>query len=255
VKVKVGVDLGSAAVKAVLVEGDEIVWRGQAPTAPGQAALAKSLWLRGLSELGLNDSAVLGVAATGYGQNLCALAEARVDEISANAAGLFRLSHGQARRAVNIGGQDVKIIRLDAEGNVADFKMNDKCAAGTGRFFDLTARLLDVPLADFPKISQSAQAGVTLNSTCVVFAETEIVSLMAQGVAVGDIVHALHGSVARRVASLLGRADLEEEIWLDGGPALNSALAEALADELMAEVRVTDWPQYTVAYGAALALG
>jgi predicted CoA-substrate-specific enzyme activase len=252
-KVKVGVDLGSTVIKLVLSDGEKALWRGQTATAPGQEKLAQGLLRQGLSELGLDEGAVGRVAATGYGKGLCGLAEARVDEITANAAGAFRLSQGQARRVVNIGGQDVKVIRLDDKGRVADFKMNDKCAAGTGRFFELVARLLDAPLEDFPRLSQEATLDVTLNSTCVVFAESEMVSLMARGIKNGDIIKALHGSVARRVAAMLSSADLNEAIWLDGGPARNPALANALADELMAEVKVLEAPQYTVAFGATLA--
>ncbi|MDR0549399.1 MAG: acyl-CoA dehydratase activase [Deltaproteobacteria bacterium] len=251
-KVKVGVDLGSAAIKVVLTDGAAILWRGQTPTAPGQEILAKKVLKKGLSELGLTESAVTKVVATGYGKGLCGLAEERVDEITANATGLYRLSQGQGRLIVNIGGQDLKIIHLDERGRVADFKMNDKCAAGTGRFFELAARLLDVPLADFGALSEKASSVVTLNSTCVVFAESEMVSLMATGVTAGDIASALQTSVARRVASLVGSANLGAGVWLDGGPALNKGLVKALADELLAEVFVLPEPQYTVAFGAAI---
>jgi predicted CoA-substrate-specific enzyme activase len=209
---------------------------------------------KGLTQLGLKSGELGPIAATGYGRGLCGLAELKVDEISANAAGIYALSGGQARAVINIGGQDVKVIRMDEQGRVSDFKMNDKCAAGTGRFFELTARLLDTPLAEFTKISKSATEKVALNSTCVVFAESEMVSLMAKGTKKGDIIKALHCSVARRVASMLQHTDLKDGLWLDGGPALNEALVMALEDELMTDVYVLEKPQFTVAYGAALAL-
>ncbi|MDR1394897.1 MAG: acyl-CoA dehydratase activase [Deltaproteobacteria bacterium] len=249
-----GVDLGSTAIKVVLTDGRQILWSGRTPTAPGQEKLAGKLMSRGLAHLGLGPGSGTRIAATGYGKGLYLPAEKMVDEISANAAGLFHLSRGQARSLINIGGQDVKIVRLDASGRVADFRMNDKCAAGTGRFFELAARLLDTPLEDFPALSQAASQEVTLNSTCAVFAESEMVSLMARGTEKGGIIKALHGSVAKRVASMLSRADLSEGVWLDGGPALNRALALALEDELMTEVFILEKPQYTVAFGAALSL-
>ncbi|MDR1871318.1 MAG: acyl-CoA dehydratase activase [Deltaproteobacteria bacterium] len=252
--IKAGFDLGSAAIKVVITEGEKIVWRGQTPTAPGQEALAKSLLDQGLGELGLKSDAVSQVAATGYGKGLCGLAEIRIDEIRANAVGLFKLSEGQARVIVNIGGQDIKIIHLDDQGRVADFKMNDKCAAGTGRFFEVTARLLDTPLSEFSRLSEDSKESVSLNSTCVVFAESEMVSLMAKGAAKGDIIKALHSSVARRVGAMMNRDNLDEGVWLDGGPATNAALAKALEDELITEVKALDKPQYTVAYGAVLSL-
>ncbi|MDR1607235.1 MAG: acyl-CoA dehydratase activase [Deltaproteobacteria bacterium] len=252
--IKAGFDLGSTAVKVILTEDEKILWSGHSPTAPGQEALAKSLMAKGLSELGLQSDSVSQVAATGYGKGLVGLAERRIDEIQANALGLFKLSGGGARHIINIGGQDIKLIHLDERGRVSDFKMNDKCAAGTGRFFELVARLLDTPIAEFARLSQEASQEITLNSTCVVFAESEMVSLMAKGAGNGDIIKALHASVARRVAAMLARADLSFGVWLDGGPALNQGLVRALEDELLTEVFVLDNPQFTVAYGAALSL-
>jgi predicted CoA-substrate-specific enzyme activase len=216
--------------------------------------LAQILTQKGLTELGLTSKDVAQVASTGYGRRLVGFAERAVDEILANAVGLFELSGRAARHIVNIGGQDVKCISLDEQGRVTDIKMNDKCAAGTGRFFELVARLLDTPVADFTDLSQAATESITLNSTCVVFAESEIVSLMAKGTKKMDIIKALHESVARRVASMFKYSELNEGLWLDGGPAMNKALVTALADELMTEVFVLDKPQYTVAYGAALCL-
>ena len=253
-EVRIGLDLGSTAIKAVIVdEDDRLLWRGTRPTAPRQEALADELIGRGLAEAGLPPDAPRRLASTGYGKALYRRADLRLDEISANARGLFSASGGRARAAINIGGQDLKTMRLSESGQVADFRMNDKCAAGTGRFFELAARILDSPLEEFPDLAGSAQETVELSSTCVVFAESEMVSLVARGVPRGAIIRALHASVARRAAGLLGRLD-GGEVWLDGGPAQNRALAEALADELMAEVMVAPTPQFTVAIGAALSL-
>ena len=252
-KLKIGVDLGSTAIKTVIAENDEILWRGQTNTAPGQEAHAMRLIGSGLDTLGLMQEDVGGIAVTGYGKKLFADASARVDEISANAAGLFRLSGGVARTIINIGGQDLKVLHLDEDGRVRDFRMNDKCAAGTGRFFELAARLLDTPLGEFGALSQRASRELELSSTCVVFAESEMVSLLSRGTPREEIIAALHRSVARRAAGLVGR-DVSAPVWLDGGPARNTGLVEALEDELMTEVRVLEEPQHTVAYGATLAL-
>jgi predicted CoA-substrate-specific enzyme activase len=253
-KVKVGVDLGSAAIKAVIVSDGKILWRGLTPTAPGQESRAKAVVARGLSFLGLKESDVMAVAATGYGQNLYSVAGTKVDEIKANAAGLFRLSEGRARVIVNVGGQDLKIIRLNERGRIVDFKMNDKCAAGTGRFFEVAARILDVPLEDFARLSEESKGKATLNSTCVVFAESEIVSLLAKGTPPSDVALALNASVAKRVAALMGQANIPDEVWLDGGPAVNSSLAKALSEEILAEVLTTSDPRFTVAFGAVLSI-
>jgi predicted CoA-substrate-specific enzyme activase len=250
----IGLDLGSTAIKAVITEGARILWTGAVPTAPDQEALASGLIEKGRGELGLASSWSYRVASTGYGKALYRKADLRMDELSANARGLFRLSGGEARSAVNIGGQDLKTIRMSDRGEVTDFRMNDKCAAGTGRFFELAARLLNVPLSGFAALSGMPGEEVELNSTCVVFAESEIVSLLARGVPPQSVVRALHASVARRAAGLLGKVGAGP-VWLDGGPAQNRGLVEAVEEELLTEVKVTELPQYTVAYGAAVSLG
>ncbi|MDR2450290.1 MAG: acyl-CoA dehydratase activase [Candidatus Accumulibacter sp.] len=252
-KLKIGVDLGSTAIKTVIAQEGEVLWRGRTNTAPGQEEHALRLIGSGLRALGFAMDAVAGIAVTGYGKKLFADASVRVDEIGANAAGLFRLSGGAARTIINIGGQDLKVLRLDENGRVADFRMNDKCAAGTGRFFELAARLLDTPLGGFGTLSRRACQDLELNSTCVVFAESEMVSLLSRGTPREEIIAALHRSVARRAARLLWR-DAPGPVWLDGGPARNAGLVEALEDQLMTEIRVLEEPQHTVAYGATLAL-
>ncbi|MDR1165370.1 MAG: acyl-CoA dehydratase activase [Deltaproteobacteria bacterium] len=250
----VGLDLGSTAIKAVIVKEREIVWRGKTPTAPDQEALADGLLQDGRRELGLDPGAACAIASTGYGKNLYKAADLKLDELSANAKGLFALSDGEARSLINIGGQDLKTIKLSDTGEVTDFRMNDKCAAGTGRFFELAARLLNVPLASFAEFAALPDGEeVELNSTCVVFAESEIVSLLARGVPPQSVIRALHASVARRAAGLLGRVS-SSTVWLDGGPAQNRGLVLAIEDELLTEIRVTPEPQYTVAYGAAMSL-
>lgn len=249
---RVGLDLGSTAIKMVMLNGGDVLCRLATPTAPGQEKLARALIARALAELGRPNDQSLTIAATGYGKKLFTGAGHNLDEITANAAGMFHLSGGRARTIINIGGQDLKVLHLDEGGGIHDFKMNDKCAAGTGRFFELAARLLDVPLADFGKLALASDKDLELNSTCVVFAETEIVSLMAKGSPKEDIVRALNASVARRVAGMVGRHISKGAIYLDGGPARNTGLVSALEDELMAEVLVLAEPQFTVAFGAAI---
>ncbi|MDR2387904.1 MAG: hypothetical protein LBE80_10025, partial [Deltaproteobacteria bacterium] len=132
-KLKVGLDLGSTAIKAVFVDSEEIIWAGVEATAPRQETIAQGLIEKGFRELGLSKDLKYGLASTGYGKNLYHSADLKLDELTANASGLFRLSAGQAREAVNIGGQDIKVLKLSPEGKLVDFRMNDKCAAGTGR--------------------------------------------------------------------------------------------------------------------------
>jgi len=251
---KIGVDLGSTFIKVAFVDGDELIWRGLKYTAPGQEALASALIEDGFRALGLPGRLDAGLASTGYGRNLFQAADLKVDEISAGALGAFKRSGGAARNVLNIGGQDLKVLRLSENGKVTDFKMNDKCAAGTGRFFELAARILDTNLEDFGFLSGLADTEVELNSTCVVFAESEIVSLLARGVKRESIIKALNTSVARRASGLLGRETVNDGLWLDGGPAQNGGLLAAFEDELMTEVRALPEPLYTVAYGAVASL-
>lgn len=249
----IGLDLGSTAIKMVITENGQMKWRKKVATAPGQEGLAMEMVELTLRENGIDKSAIQSIAATGYGKGLVTSAGRVVDEISANAKGMFVLSGGECRTIVNIGGQDLKVIHLLENGRIDSFKMNDKCAAGTGRFFELAARLLDTPMGEFGKLSAATDEIAELSSTCVVFAESEVVSLLAKGTPRECIIRGLHYSVARRIGNLLGRGCSDGNVYLDGGPAQNSGLVEALEDELLLDVHVLQEPQYTVAFGAAIA--
>jgi (R)-2-hydroxyacyl-CoA dehydratese activating ATPase len=248
---KVGIDLGSTAIKAVIIQESKIVWKKAIPTAPGQEVLAQDIVSEGMEELGIKKSDIAGMVATGYGKSLIAAADSVIDEVSANALGVYLLSHKKARTIINIGGQDIKIISIDETGKLQDFKMNDKCAAGTGRFFEMAGRILDTSIYDFAKLSEQADTAVYLNSTCVVFAESEMVSLVAKGTKKENIIKGLHESIARRISGMIGNQEIEEALYLDGGSANNHGLALAIEDELFSDVHVLEYPQFTVAYGAA----
>ncbi len=250
----VGIDLGSTAIKLVFVENRELVWKKAVATVPGQSEIADRLTAEGLEALGRRPRQIRAVAVTGYGKGLVRCAHKVIDEVSANALGVFLLSRSRARTVINIGGQDVKAIRLSDTGKLIDFRMNDKCAAGTGRFFEVAARILDTPVDAFGTLSQDVTDPVNINSTCAVFAESEIVGLMAKGIAKERIIQGLHESVARRIANLVGSQDLEDDFYLDGGSANNRGLVTAIEDELFREVQVLPLPQFTVAYGAARSL-
>ncbi|MFH1245808.1 MAG: acyl-CoA dehydratase activase [Candidatus Omnitrophota bacterium] len=250
-----GIDLGTAAIKVVFVKSGSLLWAKALFTAPEYLKMCEQLFDEGLQALSLRREDIAGIAVTGYGRHLFPHSQKIVDEISANALGAYVLSNKTARTVINIGGQDVKIIKISAEGKVNDFKMNDKCAAGTGRFFELAGRILDTSLEEFAALSLLSQSPVCLNSTCAVFAESEMVSLLATGRERNDIIAGLHQSVARRISELSSSMDLEEEIYLDGGPAVNKGLLLAIKEELMREMRVFDRPQFTAALGAALSLG
>lgn len=248
---RIGIDLGSTAIKLVILKDEEIAWKKAIPTAPGQEVLAKSLIQEGLEALGLTEEDIDGIAATGYGKNLISGADSVIDEVSANALGAFLLSKQQVGTIINIGGQDLKIITLSDEGKLEDFKMNDKCAAGTGRFFEMAGRILDTSIYDFAALSAKADEPVYINSTCVVFAESEMVSLIAKGIKKENIIKGLHDSIARRISSMFGNQEIKGDLYLDGGSANNAGLAASIEEELFVDVCVLEHPQFTVAYGAA----
>ena len=253
--VTVGIDIGTAAVKVVFAEKSKLLWKETRPSSCQNAKTCGQLFNDGLRALALSEGDIGGVAAAGYGRALSGRAGKMVNEVSANALGAFILSEGKARAVINIGGQDVKIIKITPAGKVADFKMNDKCAAGTGRFFEMAERILGTPLREFGELGLSSQNPLEINSTCAVFAETEIVSLMSEGKSVGDIIAGLNRSIAIRIRSLSDGMGLEGDIYLDGGPAVNKGLLARMSDELDREVKVLPYPQFTVAFGAAAMIG
>ncbi|MCP4119958.1 MAG: hypothetical protein GY737_32095, partial [Desulfobacteraceae bacterium] len=148
-KLTLGIDLGSTAIKLVFVNDGELIWKKVEPTAPQQEKIVRTMIQQGLDALSLTEDNIEKIHVTGYGKKLIANADKAVDEISANALGVYLLSGKKARSIINIGGQDVKYIKLAENGKVSDFRMNDKCAAGTGRFFEMAARILDTPITDF----------------------------------------------------------------------------------------------------------
>jgi len=245
---KIGIDVGSTGIKIVFVKESTPVWKKVVPTKPGQSSLVNELIGQGLNALNGEQKDIKKICVTGYGRNLIQDSNKVVDEISANAAGITLLTNGKARTLINIGGQDVKIIKLDHQGQIMDFRMNDKCAAGTGRFFEIAANILDTPLGDF-HVKEDVEA-VSINATCAVFAESEIVSLLATGVNKNSIIKGINNAVAKRIANLAGNGHLEEDIYIDGGPARNRGLIESLEDALLCDIKTADEPQFTVALGS-----
>jgi len=245
-----GIDVGSTTLKAVAVNTDgEIVASHVEPTTPfiedqSEKALAA-----------LQEKCPLGgegpVGATGYGRKRIPGANKVVTEITCHARGAFHLIQ-RPGVLIDFGGQDTKVITIGANGEVVDFAMNDKCAAGTGRFLEVILGRLHVPLEQASAIADNATNAVMMSSTCTVFAESEVISLVAQGEPVEDIVLGLHKALASRVAALAGRMKDGHEAFMSGGVALNRAMAEALADAIGRPITVLPDPQLVGALGAAL---
>ncbi len=250
-----GIDVGSTSIKIAIT--DEVNQLIAAHTAPSGSFFHKNARdaFRFLCQTkGISADDIAYVVATGYGRKLYKNAHETISEITANAVGAYRLGKpATVRTIINIGGQDLKVIALDEEGHISNFTMNDKCAAGTGRFLEMTARNLEMAVDELGTC-HGAYGGIpaTINSTCTVFAESEIISLLARGGDRGEIIAGIHYSIARRVARLAKRIGIKDTVFFDGGPALNQGMVKALEDELMMAITVPENPQTTTAYGAAL---
>lgn len=251
-----GIDIGSTAIKVALVD-EEGKHTGAYVTASGSLfhKNAKEALAHLLADKGLKQDDVHYLIATGYGRKLFKEADDSISEITANAIGAHEAgkAFGGVRTIINIGGQDSKAIQLDNDGHVANFAMNDKCAAGTGRFLDVAARNLEIDLEELGDYHFNTEnSPLSINSTCTVFAESEIIGLLANGHGKGEIVAGIHYSIAKRTVRLAKRVGIEDKVYFDGGPALNKGLVAAIEDELQRELVVPEHPQTTTAFGAAV---
>ena len=251
-----GIDIGSTTIKIALCDEDgNLAAHVTVPTGSHFHQNAKAAFTGLLARESIQQEEVSYVMATGYGRKLYREADEIISEITANCIGATKIGreNGEIRTIINIGGQDLKVISLDTDGHVKNFVMNDKCAAGTGRFLEMTARNMEMDVMELGDCHLSATGPpITINSTCTVFAESEIISLLANGHGQPEIIAGIHYSIARRVARLAKRIGVEETVFFDGGPALNRGLVEALENELMQPLYIPELPQVTTAYGAAL---
>lgn len=249
-----GVDVGSTTTKIVLMEDSRVLAAEVSATGANCSRTANALLDAALQSSGRDRSEIGHAVSTGYGRKLIDFSNGTISEISANARGAVWLHNGDApiRTIVDVGGQDSKVISLDDSGRVANFAMNDKCAAGTGRFLEVISRILEIDLDQLGEISLNSDKALEISSVCTVFAESEVVSLISRGEKVEDIIAGLHRSVARRVADLAATVGLREAAFYDGGPALNRGLVKALEQELGVSLIVPDSPQIVTAIGAAL---
>jgi (R)-2-hydroxyacyl-CoA dehydratese activating ATPase len=242
-----GIDAGSTTCKALALDaGGRILARRVEPSHPLIAQQAARMLEDLRSEAGPGP-----VGATGYGRKRIP-ADRILTEITCHARGAHHLT-GEAGLLIDMGGQDTKAIRIGPDGAVLDFAMNDKCAAGTGRFLEVILGRLQVPLDEVADRARAASRLVPVSSTCTVFAESEVISLVASGEPVEGILRGLHAALASRVVSL-ARPDRTPRIFLSGGVALNPAMVLALEEALGRPVQVLSEPQLVGALGAALSV-
>lgn len=248
--IAMGIDIGSASSKvALLHDGARVIGSGVVQAGTGSSGPQKALEMA-LEEAGIALADVDAVVATGYGRMKNQWTNKQVSEISCHAKGIHRLLP-QARTIIDIGGQDAKAIRIRADGVIEQFFMNDKCAAGTGRFLEVMARVLEVPLEDMGKWHELAGVPASISSTCTVFAESEVISQLASGTEKADIIAGVHKSIASKAISLAWRAGVQEAVVMSGGVAQNSGVVKEISHALGAPVLVAPNPQIVGALGAA----
>lgn len=252
-----GIDIGSATTKAVVLIDGEAAGRALVRSGVNPGETAEAVLLSALGQARIEKTGLDRIVTTGYGRRAVNFGYDVVTEISAAARGAFFLGcppvkpWGKPKLVVDLGGQDTKVILLDAGGGVADFSMNDKCAAGTGRFLEVMAGILEVPLEELGSVSQLATAHVQINSTCTVFAESEVISLIARGTPKEDIVAGLHTAIVGRIMTMVRQMG-GHDIFFCGGGARNSGVCRALEELLGHHVYVPPEPQFVVALGASL---
>lgn len=253
-KYYIGLDGGSTYIKAALLKGREVIDTQVRATGISNNETATALVKEMIANAGIGRSDVAYIMATGYSRKVLDVADDDISEITAHAYGV-RITAPEGYRPgmiVDIGGQDSKIIYLDANYNVKNFAMNDKCAAGTGKFLEVVAQTLETTIDQVGPLSLESKAPCDINSTCVVFAQSEIISLVARKFDRRDILAGMHLSMAKRIIKMMKKSERGGDILMTGGGALNVGIHRMFESELMKDVYVANHPQFNGAIGAAL---
>ena len=249
--ITMGMDIGSTTSKCVILrDGVDILGHALMKAGIGTQG-AQQVYAKALDEAGLTPEEADFTTATGYGRSLFQAADSQVSELTCHALGARRLIPG-VRTIIDIGGQDAKVISLSEQGQMQNFLMNDKCAAGTGRFLDVMANILQMQVGDLETAAAQATRPAVISNTCTVFAESEVISQLAQGVPVPDVVAGICDSVAGRVASLAKRVGVREIVCMSGGVAVNGGVRKAMERILGVEVVYSPMAQLAGALGAAI---
>lgn len=249
-----GIDIGSITAKAAVLEDGVILGTRVGFTGYNAGLAGRRIFEELLDELGIDPKSVERIVSTGYGRNSVDFAHKAMTEIICHGAGAHFLNP-KVRTVVDVGGQDSKALVLDASGRVTDFVMNDKCAAGTGRFLEVMARALEADLDAFGEISLKAEKPARISSICTVFAESEVISLISTGEHRENIIAGIHESVASRVHAMAQRLDVQAPIMMTGGVARNIGVVRALEKRFGTPIEVTPYAQVNGAIGAAVLAG
>lgn len=249
-----GIDIGSISTKAAIMRDGVLLGTRVISTGYHAELSGNKVFDDILSELGITRESIDRTVATGYGRKSMAAADKAITEIMCHAAGAHYLNP-QIRSIIDIGGQDSKAIVMDDKGKVINFVMNDKCAAGTGRFLEVMAGALEIDLNQFGDISLSADRPAKISSLCTVFAESEVISLIAKGEKRENIVAGIHESISARISAMMMRIGVREPVMITGGVAKNMGVVRALEKMIHTPIAVLKYAQENGAIGAAFLAG
>jgi predicted CoA-substrate-specific enzyme activase len=247
-----GIDVGSSTSKAVILKDNKILSYSIIPTSAESADSAQRAFDKALDNTQfISPDDIHWIIATGYGRVVVTFAKETVTELSCHVRGANWL-FPSVRTVLDMGGQDCKAIKCDGQGRLLNFMMNDKCAAGTGRFFELIAKVMDLPLGDIGKLSLDTNNEVRMSSTCAVFGKSEVASLMRQGRSKPDILGGVHTAVSDRIITLLRRVGITPDLAITGGIARNIGMVRRVEEKVGCKALIPDEPQIVGALGAAL---
>jgi predicted CoA-substrate-specific enzyme activase len=221
------------------------------PTGPEQRRLANKVMEEALNKAAISFQSITYIVSTGYGRVNVPFADKQYSEITCHAKGVISL-FPKAKTIIDIGGQDVKGIKIDSTGKIIDFVMNDKCAAGSGRFIEVIADTLGVPLDKVGDLSLQSKNPAKISNICTIWAQQEVAASLAQGMPISDLLAGVHHSLADRICRMVNRMRVEDAVIVTGGGAKNRGLLKALSEQLGYEILVSEEPLITGALGAAL---
>ncbi|MEM4644604.1 MAG: acyl-CoA dehydratase activase [Archaeoglobaceae archaeon] len=248
--ISAGIDIGSLTAKCVILQDSRILAYRISKVKPSIEETAEEIFQETLKITGLRKEDISKVFSTGYGRSRVKFADKSVTEITCHAVGAFFLIP-TVHTVIDIGGQDSKVIAVE-NGKVLEFVMNDKCSAGTGRFLEVMANALNLKVEELGEIAMRARRRITISSTCTVFAESEVVSYIAMGERIEEIVAGICDSIASRIVGLVNRVGVREDVVLTGGVAKNVGVKKALEEKLGVKIKVPEEPQIVGALGAAV---
>jgi len=247
-----GVDCGAKTVKVVILKDDQIAGKSIVPAGIDVAAASEQAYDEALKGAGLERKDVEKVMATGAGKNEAKFKNDTLTEVGADAKGGVYIFN-EARTVIDVGAEEGRAIRVDENGKVVDFALNEKCAAGAGVFTEAMARALEIPLEEMGPLSLKSTQAVTMNARCAVFAESELVTLIHSKTPKPDMARAIHDAIANRIVSMVRRVGAEKEVVLVGGVSRNVGFVSSLNRELGLEVKIPDNAEFVGAIGAAVA--